>query len=222
MLYVAAPVAAVKHTQAPAGVLQILRLYRQSSQHNQRCWLPSPLSLSASPARGSPSQLLARMPVLDSLSLADLPLAWLHRFSTFLTAEAAARLRSTCGLLQKVGPCRCCCCCCCMLALLVWLRCDPWSSSDGQLWLHQRMCAQHSCSSIQGHTQHTQQAADSPACCVCCACRWLMPPGSLLKCLCPHIGAACPSPLSRSRRSCLPTSLGRRSGCRHQKPGPTA
>jgi hypothetical protein len=38
-------------------------------------------------------------------ALCGLPMAWLHCLATKVTAESAARLRTTCKLLQLVGCC---------------------------------------------------------------------------------------------------------------------
>jgi hypothetical protein len=45
----------------------------------------------------------------DTLTLSELPTAWLHRLSTTLTPESAARIRTTCKLLQEVRAWKCCC-----------------------------------------------------------------------------------------------------------------
>jgi hypothetical protein len=45
----------------------------------------------------------------DPLTLSELPTAWLHLLSTTLTPESAARIRTTCKLLQKVRAWKCCC-----------------------------------------------------------------------------------------------------------------
>lgn len=70
------------------------------------------------------------------MALTDLPKAWLLCLSTALTAESAARLRTTCTLLQKVGWVvllfRCCAC-------MIWapqklLCCMGWCAAC--FWLH--------------------------------------------------------------------------------------